>query len=187
MQRHTAAAHEVTVIGNLQDAENVRVAHSRDITKAVRQANWMEAVLINLQNEVGDCLRASSLCRSTIRSAVDSCVGTFLYTFYEPFRTSAMSLCGKNYRNFDIVVAAVHEQLFRLHGIVDAVRVQAQLYFPAHLLESDSGAVGWHGPSSFAPQNPGILVNGLPFLLFFLSFFLERKELSFIALIFTKL
>lgn len=60
----------------------------------------MEAALIILSHvEIYICLGPFSLCCSTVRSAVDSRLGTFRSTRYEACRANMMSLRGDNNAN----------------------------------------------------------------------------------------
>lgn len=67
-----AAARDDTVVGNRQVAEGPHDALPGDCTMASRRTNRMKVALINLETEGAHCLGASSLCRFTTPSAVNS-------------------------------------------------------------------------------------------------------------------
>lgn len=110
----------------------------------------MEAPLINLQTEVDHCLGVPNLCRTTIWSAVDSGIATFMCTLYEACCENMMSLHGNNGRNVDSAMASVQRLLGRFRGSVDAGRAESQHPSVTHPPESDSGRADPCGSSGIA-------------------------------------
>lgn len=86
----------------------------------------MEAELLNLLTEVDDCLGASNLCRPKIRSAIGGRLKPLLSTLYVACRENIMSLCGKNDRNVNEVMAAVYGQLLCFRRCHDEVHGRTQ-------------------------------------------------------------
>lgn len=77
---NTAASRGVTAKGSLRAAKVARDSLFCNATTTKRRANRMEAALINLCTLVDDCLCAYNLCHSTNQSAVNSGLGTFVFT-----------------------------------------------------------------------------------------------------------
>lgn len=95
----------------------------------------MEATLISWCYEVDEFSGASRLCCSTIQSAVNLQFRDFMSTLREACREKFMSIRGDNDPNANSIMAVVHEQLPRLRGSVNVVRVSTQLSSIKHPLE----------------------------------------------------
>lgn len=60
-EQETTATREITATRNLQAAEVARNRLSREVSTAMRRANWMFMARIDLRTEFDDCLGASNL------------------------------------------------------------------------------------------------------------------------------
>lgn len=115
-ERKAAAAFAFTKKLNLQAANGSCDALSPDITTARPPAKWMEAVLSTGALEFDDCSRASNLCASRTRSAIDVPLGTFICALHKVFRENVMSFGGDNDSIVDRALTVIHRQLLRLRG-----------------------------------------------------------------------
>lgn len=94
--------------GRLHAAEVPRDAIYYDVITARRGENRMEVALIKLPTKVNDYLGASNLCRSKIRSAVDSRIRAFTSTLNEAHCEKVTSLRGNKDRKVNSALVTVH-------------------------------------------------------------------------------
>lgn len=117
---------EATAMGNLSAAWVVCDTISCDPTTIRRLVNRMQAALINLRTDAGNFFDALNLCCSTIRSAVNSRVGTFMSTLWEASHEKLMFLHRHIDCNVNSTIAAVHRQL-HLPDSVNAGHARTQV------------------------------------------------------------
>lgn len=119
------------------------------------------------------------MCCFTIRSDVDTRIGTFMPTLYEACRAKVISHLEDSDHKVDSTMDAVRGQLLRLLGSVDAVHVRIRFPPVTDPTKSDLGAadpLSSSGSASFTSVN--VFFSLFPFFLLTEKDFLSLHDFS---------